>query len=151
MQKLIKVNYHAIEPYPVDEDYYVKLNFTDLIGLDKEKLLDLHNCTWEERHKISSYFTLTKNNTSLEKYKTNINFDIIYFDAFSPDKQPEIWDEKIFKKLYGLLKGNGFLVTYCAKGIVKRSMKNVGFEVVVLDGPPGKRQMTRSNKSISER
>ena len=151
MQKLIKVNYHAIEPYPVDEDYYMKLNFTDLIGLDKEKLLDLHNCTWEERHKISSYFTLTKNNTSLEKYKTNVNFDIIYFDAFSPDKQPEIWDEKIFKKLYGLLKGNGFLVTYCAKGIVKRSMKNVGFEVVVLDGPPGKRQMTRGNKSISER
>jgi tRNA U34 5-methylaminomethyl-2-thiouridine-forming methyltransferase MnmC len=150
-QKLIEVNYQTMELYPVNKENYMQLNFTDLIGLKHEKLLNLHSCTWEVKHKISSYFTLTKNHTSLEKFNTDLQFDIIYFDAFSPEKQPELWNKHIFKKMHGFLKDDGFLVTYCAKGVVKRTMKAVGFEVIVLDGPPGKRQMTRGNQSVIEK
>lgn len=150
-QKSIKVNYHTIELYPIKQKEYLQLNFADLIGLDPEDLLKLHNCPWEEQSKINTYFTLTKKHTALAQYNTNIKFDIIYFDAFSPDKQPELWNQIVFKKMYSFLKDDGFLVTYCAKGVVKRIMGSVGFEVIVLDGPPGKRQMTRGNKSIIKR
>ena len=149
LQKSIHVNYHTIELYPVKKENYSQLNFAKLIGLEKEDLLILHNCPWGENYKIDSYFTFTKNHTSLEEYNTDIKFDIIYFDAFSPEKQPEIWQKQIFKKMYKYLKDNGFLVTYCAKGVVKRTMKSVGFEIIILDGPPGKRQMTRANKKIT--
>ena len=76
----------------------------------------------------------------------NIKYDIIYFDAFSPSKQTDIWEENILRKMHNLLKKNGSLVTYCAKGIIKRRMKKIGFNVIILDGPPGKRQMTRGKK-----
>lgn len=148
LQKATYVNYHAIELHPVTNEKYKRLNFAELIGLEHHNLLDLHTCSWEKEHKISRYFTFTKNHTSLQKYNTNIKFDIVYFDAFSPEKQSDMWDKKNFKKIYSFLKEDGFLVTYCAKGSVKRTMKSVGFEIVVLDGPPGKRQMTRGNKSV---
>ena len=147
-QKSIKVNYHTIEKHPIKEEIYTKLNFTDLIGVEQNELLKLHNCTWNTEHLISPNFKIKKHFSSLEKYNTNLKFDIIYFDAFSPEKQKELWTEAIFKKMYGILKKDGFLVTYCAKGMVKRTMSSVGFEVIALDGPPGKRQMTRANKSI---
>ena len=148
-QKGIQVNYHTIELYPIDKKTYLKLNFTDLIGLEKKNLSNLHSCPWEKKQKINPYFSLTKNHTSLEKYKTDIKFDIIYFDAFSPEKQPKLWSHIIFEKMHKILKNDGFLVTYCAKGIIKRTMKYVGFKIIVLDGPPGKRQMTRGNKLIN--
>lgn len=148
VQKSIEVNYHTIELHPIDKRYYNKLNFADLIGMEQDRLLKLHNCKWEKEIQLNSYFTLIKNHTALETYNTDVKFDIIYFDAFSPEKQPEIWSEEIFKKMYKFLKENGFLITYCAKGMVKRTMKSVGFEIVVLDGPPGKRQITRGNKSV---
>jgi tRNA U34 5-methylaminomethyl-2-thiouridine-forming methyltransferase MnmC len=151
VQKSIEVNYQTMELFPVKEEQYIQLNFADLIGLEKKELLILHSCAWEATKKISPYFTLTKKHTSLEKYNSKITFDIIYFDAFSPEKQPELWNESIFRKMHGFLKDEGFLVTYCAKGAVKRTMKTVGFEVLVLDGPPGKRQMTRGNKSVIEK
>lgn len=151
IQKSIEVNYHAIELHPIDKIYYSKLNFTDLIGVEQENLQDLHDCKWEKNIQLNPYFTLIKNHTSVEKYNTDIRFDIIYFDAFSPDKQPEIWNKVIFKKMHSFLKDDGFLITYCAKGIVKRTMKSIGFEIIVLDGPPGKRQMTRGNKSVTQK
>ena len=80
--------------------------------------------------------------------KPTNKFDVIYFDAFSPEKQPELWTYNIFNKMYSVLKNNGFLVTYCAKGVVKRTLKSIGFEVIALDGPPGKRQMTKGEKSV---
>ena len=150
-QKNIAINYHGIELYPVKKENYTQLNFTGLIGEDNSELLKLHECDWETEQKINDYFKLTKNEIALENYTNNTKFDIIYFDAFSPEKQPHLWDEKIFSNMYKLLKEDGFLVTYCAKGVVKRTMKAVGFEIIVLDGPPGKRQMTRANKSISQK
>ena len=145
-QKNLYISYHAIELYPVAKKEYTQLNFSELIGIKKENLIQLHEAKWEEACKINNNFTLTKNNISAEKYETNTRFDIIYYDAFSPEKQPELWNESIFKKMHHFLKEDGFLVTYCAKGIVRRTLKAVGFEVISLDGPPGKRQMTRANR-----
>jgi tRNA U34 5-methylaminomethyl-2-thiouridine-forming methyltransferase MnmC len=150
-QKNIAVNYHAIELYPVETANYTQLNFCELIGIDNAELLRLHECNWETENKIHDFFKLTKNKIALEDYTSNTKFNIIYFDAFSPEKQPHLWTAEIFKNMHNLLKEDGFLVTYCAKGVVKRTMKEVGFEIVVLDGPPGKRQMTRANKSISQK
>ena len=145
-QKLITVNYHAIELYPLKKNFFMQLNYTNLIGLKKKEFLAIHKCNWGTEYSISNYFKLTKNHISTQKYNTNLKFDIIYFDAFSPEKQPELWTKEIFQKMYYFLKNNGILVTYCAKGEVKRIMKEVGFKIDVLDGPPGKRQMTRANK-----
>ena len=145
-QKNISVNYHGIELYPVETTNYTQLNFCELIGIDNSELLKLHECNWETENKIHDFFKLTKNKITLENYTSNTKFDIIYFDAFSPEKQPQLWTAEIFKNMHNLLKEDGFLVTYCAKGAVKRTMKEVGFEIVVLDGPPGKRQMTRANR-----
>ena len=150
-QKNISVNYHGIELYPVETANYTQLNFCELIGIDNSELLKLHECNWETENKIHNFFKLTKNKIAMENYTSNTKFDIIYFDAFSPEKQPQLWTAEIFKNMHHLLKEDGFLVTYCAKGVVKRTMKAVGFEIVVLDGPPGKRQMTRANKSISQK
>ena len=150
-QKKIAINYHGIELYPVPKESYIQLNFTELIGEEKSKLLNLHECNWEEEHVINKFFKLTKNEIALENYTSKTKFDIIYFDAFSPEKQPELWTAEVFQNMYDLLKEDGFLVTYCAKGVVKRTMKAVGFEIVVLDGPPGKRQMTRANKTTSQK
>ena len=150
-QKKIAINYHGIELYPVPKESYIQLNFTELIGEEKSKLLNLHECNWEEEHVINKFFKLTKNEIALEKYTSKTKFDIIYFDAFSPEKQPELWTAEVFQNIYDLLKEDGFLVTYCAKGVVKRTMKTVGFEIIVLDGPPGKRQMTRANKTTSQK
>ncbi len=149
VQKKIKVNYYSMELYPVPKESYTKLNFTDLIGLEKESLLSLHEIPWEKECKIHEFFTLTKSKSNLENYTSNTKFDIIYFDAFSPEKQPELWTDIIFRKMHDFLKEDGFLVTYCAKGVVKRTMKAVGFKVIALDGPPGKRQMTRADKNTT--
>lgn len=150
-QKEIDINYHGIELYPVLEKSYSQLNFTELIGEEKSKLLQLHECEWEKEHLITNLFKLTKNKIALKNYTSKTKFDIIYFDAFSPDKQPELWSSKVFQNMYDLLNKDGFLVTYCAKGSVKRTMKAVGFEIIVLDGPPGKRQMTRAKKTTFQR
>tara|TARA_B100001758_G_scaffold247581_1_gene266035 strand:+ start:12015 stop:12728 length:714 start_codon:yes stop_codon:yes gene_type:complete len=148
VQKKITVNYHTVELYPLDKIHYSKLNFTELIGIEKDNLLRLHTSKWEEECKINTFFNFKKINTDLQKFISELKFDIIYFDAFSPEKQPELWTNTVFMKMHNYLKKDGFLVTYCAKGIVKRTMKSVGFEIIVLDGPPGKRQMTRANKLI---
>jgi len=150
-QKKITINYHGIELYPVKKDSYSQLNFTELIGEKKSKLLQIHECKWEKENVINDFFKLTKNEIALENYTSRTKFDIIYFDAFSPEKQPELWTAIIFQNMYNLLNEDGFLVTYCAKGVVKRTMKAVGFEIIVLDGPPGKRQMTRANKTTSQK
>jgi len=150
-QKNIAINYHGIELYPVLKESYSQLNFTELIGEEKKELLQLHECNWEQEHVINNFFKLTKNEIALENYTSKTKFDIIYFDAFSPEKQPKLWTTEIFQNMYDLLNKDGFLVTYCAKGVVKRTMKAVGFEIIVLDGPPGKRQMTRANKTTSQK
>jgi len=145
------VNYTSLEPCPISSETYKKLNFHTLTNSSPKVFLELHTSEWEVNIMISKYFTLYKTQTRLQDFSTEKKFDIIYFDAFSPEKQMEMWTRDVFEKCYNLIDKDGFLVTYCAKGIFRRTLKSVGFEVISLDGPPGKRQMTRANKSTSQK
>ena len=146
-----KVHYTTLEPYPISSEIYNKLNFHTLTNSDYKTLLELHTSDWEEEVFVSENFTLYKTQKKIQNFISEKKFDIIYFDAFSPEKQTEMWTTEVFEKCFDLLNKDGFLVTYCAKGTVKRIMKSVGFKIIVLDGPPGKRQMTRANKSTCQK
>jgi tRNA U34 5-methylaminomethyl-2-thiouridine-forming methyltransferase MnmC len=141
-----KLHYTTLEPFPIAEEIYNKLNFHTFTKSDEEFFLNLHNCEWEREIKLSENFTLFKSKQSFQNFVSDRKYDIIYFDAFAPEKQTEMWTKTVFEKMYFLLKENGFLVTYCAKGVVKRTLKSVGLEVETLEGPPGKREMIRANK-----
>ncbi len=141
-----KVHYTTLEPFPIEREIYSKLNFQDFIKSDQSIFHRLHECDWGNDIKLKQHFTLCKKKIKLQEFTTEKKFDIIYFDAFAPEKQNEIWEKSVFEQCYNLLNKNGFLVSYCAKGIVKRTIKSVGFEVETLKGPPGKREMIRANK-----
>ena len=146
-----KIHYTSLEPYPISSEIYNKLNFHTVTNSNSETFLKLHTSDWEEKVFISENFTLYKTQKKIQNFISEKKFDIIYFDAFSPEKQTEMWTTEVFEKCFDLLNKDGFLVTYCAKGIFRRTLKSVGFEVISLDGPPGKRQMTRANKSTSQK
>jgi tRNA U34 5-methylaminomethyl-2-thiouridine-forming methyltransferase MnmC len=150
----INIHYTALEAFPVKEELLNELNYVNLISdsLKKEKAAiqkifqQLHTCEWEKPIVISKNFTLHKINQSLQEIKFTNAFDLIYFDAFGPRVQPEMWTEEVFSKIHAATKNNGCLVTYCAKGEVKRTLKKVGYVVETLPGPPRKREMVRGTK-----
>ena len=88
-----------------------------------------------------------KSNYTLQSFEHKTKFHLIYFDAFAPNAQPELWAKEIFEKMYSLLQPNGILVTYCSKGDVRRAMQAAGFKVEKLPGPKGKREMIRAIKT----
>ena len=146
----LKVNYHTIEPYPIqDEKIWSALNYCELINNNLKNQFDLlHRSDWNQEVLMTSFFSFYKYKYTVENCLLKLDsFDVIYFDAFSPRSQPELWDESVLKKMFLLLKKNGFLVTYCSKGIVKRKLKKIGFVIDSLPGPPGKREMTFAKKS----
>jgi tRNA U34 5-methylaminomethyl-2-thiouridine-forming methyltransferase MnmC len=106
----------------------------------------MHAVSWEEKHQISETFFLLKRKQLFENIEDEDAFNLIYFDAFGARVQPELWSEEIFRKMFNALKENGILVTYSAKGSVRRAMQAVGFTVERLPGPPGKREMLRAIK-----
>lgn len=143
------VNYTTIEKYPLSIDLINKLNYTSKItALDKEIYSKIHTSDWQVNIAISDNFTLRKLQCDLINLDLDIEhqFDLIYFDAFAPDKQPEMWTNEVFEYLYGNTSPGGVLTTYCAKGSVRRLLQNVGYTVERLAGPPGKREMLRATK-----
>ena len=104
----------------------------------------MHAATWNTVMPIHSKFELYKHHCKLNTFVTQERFNIIYYDAFAPTAQPELWTVEVFEKLYDLLKPEGILVTYCSKGVVRRAMEAAGFRVTKLQGPPGKREMVRA-------
>ena len=141
------VEYTAVEAYPINEEEVEAMDYGKLLG--NEKMYEhMHRCNWEERHEISNHFSLTKQQKSFEHIADQDSFDLIYFDAFGPGTQPELWTVDIFKAAYDALKSYGVLTTYCAAGQVRRNMHSVGFIVERLPGPPGKREMLRATKSL---
>lgn len=145
----IVISYYSIEAFPVESSIIKLLNYPEMINENdaREVFRQMHEIPWNKETAISSFFSLKKIHDRIESFQYPENIaDIIYFDAFAPVKQPELWTIEIFKKMYGLLKNRGILVTYSAKGQVKRNMKEAGFTVETLPGPPGKREMTRGSK-----
>lgn len=145
------IHYTSLELYPIDIELIPSLNYAKLISPDKQSLFDaLHDATWSESVWITPNFCLKKIKIDLLKFSTNECYDLIYFDAFAPDKQPEMWHSEVFERLFHNTKEGGILTTYCAKGVVRRSMIAAGFLVERLQGPPGKREMIRAIKNISQ-
>jgi len=145
----IQVDYNGIEAYPVSSDEISALNYPELISSEYRNIFEeLHQVSWEVRHELSDNFSFTKRKQLFEELKDRDQYDLIYFDAFGPRVQPELWTEAIFENMFNALRSKGVLVTYSAKGSVRRNMQKVGFTVERLEGPPGKREMLRARKEV---
>jgi len=140
-----KIYFETIEKYPLSSDLIKKINGF-IIPEEKDLFARLHRLDWERNMNLKEHFILHKRQCDLLDYQSDINFDLVYFDAFAPNKQEEMWSEKVFRKMYDLLNEKGVLVTYSAKGSVRRTMQSVGFYVERIPGPPGKREMLRAIK-----
>jgi tRNA U34 5-methylaminomethyl-2-thiouridine-forming methyltransferase MnmC len=144
-----KVKYTGVEAYPVDSSEMNQMNYvTELQATDFQlEFKEMHSSDWNVNVKISNDFCLTKRKQFFHEIDDRNEFDLIYFDAFGYRVQPELWSTEIFQKMFNALKPGGVLVTYAARGVVKRSMIEVGFKVEKRAGPPGKREMFRASKS----
>ena len=142
------IHYTSIERFPLGMDVIQKLDYPSIIGRGHNAdYLAIHQAPWEEDTKLSSWFTLHKVEGDFTNYTFEKGYDIIYFDAFAPEKQPEMWEQSHFNSLYQILNEGGILTTYCAKGIVRRMLQSAGFIVERLAGPPGgKREILRATK-----
>jgi tRNA U34 5-methylaminomethyl-2-thiouridine-forming methyltransferase MnmC len=144
------IEYYGIEKYPVSSEVLKSLNYDIYLPDPEHKILYkiMHKIAWGELIKIAPWFYLKKIKSDIFNFDTNEQFDLIYYDAFAPAKQPEMWSLEILQKFYKLTAPGGVLVTYCAKGQFKRDLKQVGFVVHTLPGPKGKREMTKATKPI---
>jgi tRNA U34 5-methylaminomethyl-2-thiouridine-forming methyltransferase MnmC len=143
----LDIYYHAVEKYPLEESEYNKLNYEKLIGdLPKGILHRLHSCHWEEPVQISQGFTLHKEKADFRSMKIPSHINLVYFDAFSPDKQPKLWTEEVIGSIGHVCDQGAILVTYSSKGVVRRTLDSCGFDVKKIPGPPGKREMIRARK-----
>ncbi|MCX6281780.1 MAG: tRNA (5-methylaminomethyl-2-thiouridine)(34)-methyltransferase MnmD [Bacteroidetes bacterium] len=146
-----QVDYTAVEAFPLEKDIWQQLNYPRMLFSSNDTGIyqKLHLAPWAGPEEITSHFRLHKIHQKLETYSPLFEyFDLVYFDAFSPAVQPELWTVEIFTKLYSAMKPGAVLTTYSVKGDVVRSLKTAGFEVEKIPGPPGKRQITRAMKHI---
>lgn len=143
-----EINYVGVEAYPISAAEVLLMNYVETLDANEysEVFKRMHQHEWELPIALSDHFTLTKRQQFFHDISDIEQFDLIYFDAFGYRVQPELWSTEIFRKMYNALKSNSTLVTYAARGVVKRSMIEVGFTVEKLEGPPGKREMFRATK-----
>lgn len=142
-----QVYYTSIEKYPLDKSVTDVLNHAAFAGPDGETLyMQIHNAQPGIMTPVCSNFNIEKIIEDLVTYNLSGSYDLIYFDAFGPDKQPEMWSLRIFEKISAITKPGGILVTYSCKGDVKRKLRAVGFDVSLCPGPPGKRHIIRAYK-----
>ncbi|MCY1719746.1 tRNA (5-methylaminomethyl-2-thiouridine)(34)-methyltransferase MnmD [Prolixibacteraceae bacterium Z1-6] len=139
----------SIEKFPLDQKLIHQLNYGKLISEQAELLFkEIHAANWGVKVQISDFFTLLKTEGDLTnfRFEETQKFDIIYFDAFGPDKQPDMWNPVIFNKIYNVSAEDAVFVTYSAKGQIRRQLRDCGYSMERLPGPPGKRQMLRGTK-----
>lgn len=137
LQNRVLINYTGIEAYPVSPHDAVKLNFD---------VSHLHNLSWNDIHQTNPYFKFRKVESFLEEFQPDDLYNLVYFDAFAPEAQPELWTSEVFEKMAGLLIPGGILTTYCSKVYVQRNMRSAGFSVEKCPGPPHKREVLRATK-----
>ena len=139
-----QIQYVSLEKYPVETEKALRLNYPEELSPEKRSFFELmHISAWNEKVQITPFFSLEKIKTDFTQYTPEHKFDVIFFDAFSPEKQPEMWTQERFELIYKHCNHGAILTTYCAKGVVRRSMQVAGFIVERLAGPPGKREILR--------
>ena len=143
------ISYNGVEAYPISFDQVQGLNYPEQLDVDSSIFLKLHEVAWETPQKITPHFLLLKQQKFFKDITAINVYHLIYFDAFGARVQPELWTQEVFKTMYDALKKDGVLVTYAAKGSVRRAMQAVGFKVERLPGPPGKREMLRATKTAN--
>jgi len=144
----LKVNYIGVEAYPVSENEIRELNYAEMLSAEKyfDSFKKMHEIPWDAPTAISENFQLEKQQKRFEEIEDINKYDLVFFDAFGARVQPELWTEEIFAKMFAAMKTSSVLVTYSAKGSVRRAMQTAGFIVERLPGPPGKREMLRALK-----
>lgn len=144
----IDIYYTGVEAFPISSNEMAALNYPETLRVREKTALfeEMHKIPWETDKRLTSYFILHKQQKLFKDITDKDRFDLIYFDAFGARVQPELWTTSIFKIMFDALKSGGVLVTYAAKGSVRRAMQSVGFGVEKLPGPPGKREMLRATK-----
>ena len=140
------VNYMAIEQSPLEGEIWSRLNYASLLDLTNE-FENLHVSTWDRFHSLTPNFNFLKLKTTLQEVElSKDSIDLVYYDAFAPSKQPELWTFPVLEKIFHALRSGGVMVTYCAKGQLKRDLSGLGLVVESLAGPPGKKEMVRATK-----
>ena len=146
-RKNLKINYLAIEKYPVEIETALKLNYHLLSNnIQSSEFKKFHTIEWNKKYNFNEYFSLTKIKNNFLKYNFENKIDLFYFDAFSYNSQPELWSENIFTKIYKAMNFDGILTTYASKGIIKQNLKKAGFSIKRLKGAAGKWHMLRAKK-----
>ena len=148
----IQVNYYTLEPFPLVKEEFELLNYPLILKgeASEQSFLIMHQCQWEKETEILKGFIFQKSMAGLlEARMPRGKFDLVYFDAFGPDTQPGLWRQEVFEKVMNVMCPGGILVTYSAKGAVRRALKECGFSIERLPGPPGKREMTRAIKPMN--
>lgn len=147
----IRTTYHALEKYPIDPDLACHLNYESILvasGLPEGFFAKMHQLPWNTTAALHPSFHLHKIRDDLTTFQPDFRYDLIFFDAFAPEKQPALWTLDIFDRLYRNLNAGGLLNTYCAKGSIRRMLQHAGFRVNRLPGPPGKREMLSAQKNL---
>src|SRR5690606_29082633 len=140
------VNFTTVEAYPLPEEIWSKLNYADQLKA-KDEFVKIQSYSWGDRHIIADNFSLMKCHTTLEKFTAETSaYDVIFYDAFAPSRQPEMWQLSLLEKVCAGLRSPGVFVTYCATGQLKRDLRSLGLNVETLAGPPGKKEMVRASK-----
>jgi len=147
----LRIRYTGLEAYPVVEEEWKQLEYAKLFNPEDTTVQRyfeaLHRAPWDREHPVTPSFTLHKRKIDIRLFASEPAFDLVYFDAFGARVQPELWTAEIFRRMYQAVRRGGCLVTYSAKGSVRRAMQEVGFIVERLPGPPGKREMLRAFKA----
>lgn len=142
-----EIHYHAVEKYPLTSSEYLGLNYESFLeGIPEGILKKMHQVPWGQNVNLTESFTIHKEQADFREINPEGRFDLIYFDAFAPEKQPELWSKDVFSKIANISNSGAILVTYSAKGDVRRTLKACGFSVKRLTGPPGKWEMIRAIK-----
>lgn len=147
--KKLKTWYDTIEPYPIDENIWSKLNYVEQLEMTEngDVFEHMHKCDWDTKTELTEGYLFTKFKSTLEDINLVENhYDVVYFDAFAPSKQPDLWKPELLDKVIDSLKEEGVFVTYCAQGQFKRDIKETGLIIETLPGPPGKKEMVRGVK-----